>query len=1155
MVEQPAQIGPYRIGAPLGRGGMGVVYRAHHSRTGEQVALKTVQVPNTRQLHSIRREIHGLMQIDHPGIVRIVDTGVERGMPWYAMEHLPGLSMRESIAQITGLSTSSSVAFPIVDLTQSETLELDSQGVPVEVEVTDQGLDIPDDRPLAAAGMLHAVLELVSRLCEPLAYLHGEGFVHRDLKPDNIVVLPDGSPVLVDFGLITRFAGVSGREALVLPGRTHGTVAYMAPEQIRGEMVDARADLYSLGCILYELVTGRLPFRSKSIGRVLYMHLSMPPLPMSRRVDGIPPALDNLVQRLLAKRPQERQGYADDVAAALAQLDIPRRRPAHAPRPRAYLYRPRFSGRTQEMDEIQGALARAAPVVFLGGESGIGKTRAAAEVATEARTQGFKTLTGQCTAVAASAHQSAGEALEPLRVAMTAIADSCLGDQATTDRVFGRRTPLLLPWFPFLSNLVDEGAEAPPSLGPEQSRRRAFGALTEAFEAFAHNRRMLLVLDDIQWADDLTLQWLSSLSRTRPERLRVLATYRREEVGPLLSGLLIQAPRVTLGRLDRDAVGAMVGDMLALDPPPGQFVDFLYVHSEGVPFFVAEYLKAAVAEALLHRDDKGRWQVSEPNELQATEEVYASLPLPRTLSALVERRLSLLDADTAAVVSVAAILGRTSHWNLLRAVVARLLPDVDVLRAVHQLVAAQVLEDVGDQVRFVHDTLREAAYERARDPSATHAAAAHVMESMIRDVDVGLGELGHHWHRAGELNRARDRYLAGARKAVRRYAWHDAERLFRRWLDLSARPTTESVEVRNELAMDALHILGRNSEAMDHLQTALRVARHLEDDAPEATTLLSIGRLTAQIGRLEDATQAFREALEHARGALSDTIRVTLGAHLADTGELDEARTVLEASLGHQSDGLKAATARLHLARVHFLADRPAESLRLYSAALPVFRDAGDTAGVVSCLNGLANVHKQAERLPEALELYRRALQVHKEVGDRLREGVLLANIALTLHASGKSDESHATYLEALTIFRDLGHHRYQGHALHSIARHRRIEGRLDIAGELQRQALVLLVAVGDRRWEGMCHVELAALARARGRLDSAEDHARRALDAAEQAQHPGGQVAALCERASVALRREEDPAPWLARARKIAATESLQDELALKALAGFEPG
>ena len=213
-VGPPRRFGPYTAAGVLGAGGMGVVYRAVHTTSGERVALKTVAVGSEHELASIRREIHTLRRLRHPGVVRIVAEGVCDGVPWYAMDLLEGETLRTRLERLSAR---------------------DLGGPP-------------------------GPLDLLLRTAEVLAFVHSEGVVHGDLKPENIFLRPGDRPVLVDFGLAWRVPGPLGREVLEDLSRVTGTPAYMAPEQIRGEPIDARADLYALGCILFELLAGRPPF-------------------------------------------------------------------------------------------------------------------------------------------------------------------------------------------------------------------------------------------------------------------------------------------------------------------------------------------------------------------------------------------------------------------------------------------------------------------------------------------------------------------------------------------------------------------------------------------------------------------------------------------------------------------------------------------------------------------------------------------------------------------------------------------------------------------------------------------------------------------------------------------------------------------------------
>jgi hypothetical protein len=336
---------------------------------------------------------------------------------------------------------------------------------------------------------------------------NGHGLVHRDLKPENIFLCSDGTPILVDFGIAGGFSGAAGREALEAGGQAAESRAYMAPEQIRGGFVDARADLYALGCIAYELLTGQPPFPGQGLD-VLYQHLHERPAPPSRHADGVPTELDALVLRLLEKRPADRLGYAEDVDAALAALGVEGAPPEAPARP--YLYRPELAGRAGVMEALGAALDGAARgrggVIHLWGESGAGKTRVALELSAEAARRGFTVVTGAAVEVGAVP-------LHPLRPLLLAVADACReGGAAATDRLLGPRGPVHAGLEPGLRELPGQASRPEPSpLPPPAARARLLAALRDTLRAFASERPVLLLLDDLHWADELSLELLRDL--------------------------------------------------------------------------------------------------------------------------------------------------------------------------------------------------------------------------------------------------------------------------------------------------------------------------------------------------------------------------------------------------------------------------------------------------------------------------------------------------------------------------------------------------------------------------------------------------------------------------------------------------------------------
>jgi serine/threonine-protein kinase len=283
---QPTQLGPYKIRSRLGRGGMGAVYEAEDTGSGRLVAVKTLAAHLGDDAGLRRRfaaEIETLKALRHPGIVQLLACGEEDGVPYFAMELVAGKSL-EQVLRSGRL------------FTWRETVAL--------------------------------ALEIV----RALKSAHDHGVVHRDLKPANLLLLDtpvDGTTVkLADFGIARLF----GDASQTIAGTVVGTAEYMAPEQAAGKAVDQRADLYALGLVMFAMLTGRPPFHGPDVTRVLERQRRESPPRVALMVPGVPPDLDQLIDRLLAKDPAQRPANALAVGRLLAAIDaLPDRTAGDAP--------------------------------------------------------------------------------------------------------------------------------------------------------------------------------------------------------------------------------------------------------------------------------------------------------------------------------------------------------------------------------------------------------------------------------------------------------------------------------------------------------------------------------------------------------------------------------------------------------------------------------------------------------------------------------------------------------------------------------------------------------------------------------------------------------------------------------------------------------
>jgi serine/threonine protein kinase len=774
------RLGPYHLIDVLGRGGMGVVYRAQHGATGAMVALKTVSAIDGLHLGALRSEIRTLARLHHVGVVQILDEGLSAETPWFAMELLEGQLLSRRIDSLWGREPGGEASTLVP---RGPERAASGHWQPVHsIAVSRRRSAIPPDQ-------LGEVIRIVRQLCEALVYVHDQGIVHRDLKPSNVFLRAvDGGPVLFDFGLVSRHQATSGRERVEAGiGARAGTRAYMAPEQLQREQVDARTDLYALGCLLFEWLTGHVPADEEKFLRALAPEISTSVTRPSDLVAGIPAWLDDLVQGLLARRPQDRIGYAADVLELLAVHDSSAGgdgggKSRSGTPARAYLYRPRLAGRTAEIARVWSRIEATVPgdrraAIYVGGESGCGKTMLVNDVARQAALVGMAVVAGECRPIVGESTtvDPRDAPLHPFRPFLHTVADHCRsGGPAVAKRILGPWAKLLARHEPALENVPgqEQMPDSPP-LNGEAARDRLLGALRDILLAFAAERPLLLILDDLQWADELSLIFLRSLTVEMVARvpLVVLGTFRSDELSPELKAI-VETPSaacVMLSRLDAGAVSSMVADMLGMSQAPPALVAFLVRVSEGNPFFVAEYLRAAAAEGVLIRDS-GRWRLASFGD--GSESAYDRLRLPRSISGLVIRRLAGLSDAARGLALQAAVFGRSGEVAVL-AGMGDLLPE-QLAEPIAELVARQVLDVTAGRYSFVHDKIREAAFENVpeADRPAIRLRAAQALERLSADPDPF--QLASLYRSAGRADKAYQYAHLAATRALEAGAFRDA---------------------------------------------------------------------------------------------------------------------------------------------------------------------------------------------------------------------------------------------------------------------------------------------------------------------------------------------------------------------------------------------
>ena len=264
--DEPRRIGPYEIRDTVGRGGMAAVYKAYQASLDRVVAIKVISAHLASEpefMERFRQEARAVARLSHPNIVIVHDFGEDGGVPYLVMEHVDGVTLADLL----------------------------DEGIP-------QG----------------QIVDLLAQVASGLDYAHSRGIVHRDIKPQNVLVTREGRAVLADFGLARI---MESARRLTMSGGVVGTPEYMSPEQASGRPSDHRTDIYALGVILYEMVAGLRPFSAETPLGVLMKHLQEPPPPVNEFRPDLPPSVDAVIQKALAKQPEERFQSASELARAL----------------------------------------------------------------------------------------------------------------------------------------------------------------------------------------------------------------------------------------------------------------------------------------------------------------------------------------------------------------------------------------------------------------------------------------------------------------------------------------------------------------------------------------------------------------------------------------------------------------------------------------------------------------------------------------------------------------------------------------------------------------------------------------------------------------------------------------------------------------------
>lgn len=716
----PERLGPFRVHRRLGAGGMGTVFEAADD-AGGRVALKALTTLGPLDLHGFKHEFRRMAGVDHPNLVRLYEL-LQADETWLlSMELVEGRSLLAHLRDGAGVEA------------------------------------VPADELLRAA---------LGQLASALETLHGQGLLHLDLKPENVLVERSGRVVVLDFGLVRR---VGETPTELEP--SGGTPLYMAPEQFRGAEAGPAADWYAVGVLLFEALTGATPFGERPWDVLLR------PAPRASSVrPGIAPDLDALCAGLLSRDPEER-------------LDAARRlRPNDAPGEREHGVRSALLGRRDQRTALDRAFADvlAGQTVFahVFGPSGMGKSALVEDFLAELRAGGRATvLTGKCHEWESIPYKGFDPAIDELCTLRARLPEH------------ERRLPAaagpasaLFPLLRMFAGDVDERVDATP----HEQRARAIGAFKELLRDLGRERPVVVFLDDVQWADhDGARLAVELLSVGAPLRLLLVVASRTGEGGAFLEELQRARAQVVLTEERRIEVGPLSGDegmALAealLSDGDRERARTIAREAGGSPFFIEELVRLASSRAT---------------------DGHA------TVDDVVQARVEALSGDARRLLEVVAVAGHLPEQGIAFDVAVT---EGDRYQLLASLRSARLLRTGGargtDPVEPEHDRIRECVM-KALAPDARRVVHRGLAEVLERRDEREPEVLCHHWEGAGDLARARPWALRAADEAVALLAFERAASWFRLALSWGGDGAGDRRELQEKLA-ESLFNAGRASDA------------------------------------------------------------------------------------------------------------------------------------------------------------------------------------------------------------------------------------------------------------------------------------------------------------------------------------------------------
>ncbi len=914
----------YKILEKLGEGGLGQVYKAYDRWEEKEVALKLLL--DQTHLKKFQKEFQFMTQLEYPGLVQAFDFGyTEDKKPYFTMELLDGPLLSQ--------------------------------------------LDIKED--------LKKLYPLILKVVVILDYIHSRGIVHCDLKPDNIQLTQDPIGVkLLDFGLAEKM-GASTKSKL------KGTLSHIAPEVLKNKKVDERTDFYSLGIVLYELITGRLPFLEEDPIKLLSAHLQEKPVAPIKLNPRIPPSLNHLVLKLLEKSPQDRPS-SSQLKKNLYSLWGKEAPPEDESIYLNYLSGGAMVGREKELASLLKNLKEATSspgrIVLIQGELGTGKSILVRNFKVQAQLQGTLFVDSRCYGKESSPYHPIKKILFKLTPYLS------------------EKSPHLLQEFdPELKLLLSQGSINSTSRGKDLSMEEE--NLSSRMALFLVKASQVvpfcLCLEDLHWAPAGSLRILEKLAPLITQsKILLCGSIRDEELNPegqLKSLINIHTGKnyfqsIKLSRLTPKGLKELLILKLSRIEPPPELIAYIHKTTSGNPFFAIEVLKFLLEKRIISIDRK---------KLKVVTQGLNSILVPDHIEKIWMENLEKYDDSIQSFLQVSALAGKGFDLEIIKFLSGY--SENKIFDILFTLLRDQVLiqrkkqKDKNLWYEFTNQSLKHLLYDRLPEKKSVflHRKLGEFLEKKKGwDPQEKAEEIAYHFIRSNDYEKAFQYSMICAEKASRQFAHHEIEYYLKSALEASFK-----FEDKREGSEKRLTVLKRRGDlwkgtgdlnsALKDYKESVNLAKLLKDLPAEAKAQRELG----EIYRLK---HDYKRGLNHLNQALETYKKI------------------------NDSNGI--ASTLNNLGNLYWIDSQYDQAKESYQIAFELHSKLGNKELAALSLNNIGIISSIQYKYDEALEHFNQALSIQRQLDKKEEVSRGLNNVGAVMVLSGKYNQAIGSFQEALKL-------------------------------------------------------------------------------------------------------------------------------------------